>query len=402
MSVDFDKIKISDYDYELPEARIAKHPMANRDESKLLLYRNGNISEDIFRNIENYIPEGSALILNNTKVVRARLNFKRSTGASIEIFLLEPITPADYAQSFGNHASVTWKCLVGNLKKWKNDILELSIPQSNSSLYANKLKHLTEGVEVEFTWNNADLSFAQIIELCGNVPIPPYLNRDSEEVDKDRYQTVYAHPEGSVAAPTAGLHFTNTVFDKLSVKSIKRHYVTLHVGAGTFKPVKAESVTEHEMHTEHFFVEKKFIESIVNTEGKLFVVGTTTLRTLESLYWLGVKAHNGQLEAPFFISQWEPYNLPKLPLKESFKALLKHLNDRNMNVVSASTQIMIMPGYEIMTANALITNFHQPKSTLLLLVSALIGNDWKKVYKYAMENNFRFLSYGDSSLLFKE
>ena len=196
MSVDFDKIKISDYDYELPEARIAKHPLANRDESKLLLYRNGNISEDIFRNIENYIPEGSALILNNTKVVRARLNFKRSTGASIEIFLLEPITPADYAQSFGNHSSVTWKCLVGNLKKWKNDILELSISQSNSTLYANKLKHLTEGVEVEFTWNNANLSFAQIIELCGNVPIPPYLNRNSEEVDKDRYQTVYAHQIG--------------------------------------------------------------------------------------------------------------------------------------------------------------------------------------------------------------
>lgn len=401
MSIHFNKIKIAGYDYTLPNDRIAKHPLMNRDESKLLIYNSSKIKEDVFKHLDQYLSEPGAIILNNTKVVRARLKFVKTTGAEIELFLLEPINPPDYVQSFGNHSKATWKCLVGNLKRWKNDMLELAIPQIKSTLYATKLKNLGEGVEVEFSWNNGDLSFAQIIELCGNVPIPPYLNRESEEVDKERYQTVYAQPEGSVAAPTAGLHFTETVFEKLLAKSIKKYYVTLHVGAGTFKPVKAENIAEHEMHTEHFFVEKKFIENIVNTEGKLFVVGTTTLRTLESLYWLGVKAYNGKLEAPFFISQWEPYNLTQIPLKESLKALLTYLNTRNINVISASTQIMIVPGYQIMTADALITNFHQPKSTLLLLVSAFIGEDWRKVYQYAMENNFRFLSYGDSSLLFK-
>lgn len=402
MSINIDEIKISDYDYDLPDNRIAKHPLSKRDESKLLIYKNKGITEDIFMNIEKYIPKGSAIILNNTKVVRARLKFKKITGTEIEIFLLEPMFPTDYTQSFCNHERVTWKCLVGNLKRWKGEVLELGIEGTKATLYATKVNILTEGVEVEFSWNDQNLSFAQIIEICGNVPIPPYLNRKSDDIDKDRYQTVYAQPEGSVAAPTAGLHFTEYVFDSLSLKSIKKHYLTLHVGAGTFKPVKAESISEHEMHTEHFFVEKSLIQNIVNTEGKIFVVGTTTLRTLESLYWLGVKAFLGKLEAPFFVSQWEPYNLAPLSVKDAFKSLLGYMQTNNLNVVSASTQIMIVPGYNVMTADALITNFHQPRSTLLLLVSAFIGDDWKSIYSYAMENNFRFLSYGDSNLLFRK
>ncbi|MHC1704602.1 MAG: S-adenosylmethionine:tRNA ribosyltransferase-isomerase [Tenuifilaceae bacterium] len=395
-------IDISDFDYSLPDDRIAKHPLNERDQSKLLVYKSTEISEDNFLNISNYIPEDSLIIFNNTKVVQARLLFKRATGAQIEIFLLEPIRPHDYVLSFASNEQVTWKCIVGNLKKWKENYLEMDISGSKTKLIAEKIKVLSEGLEILFKWNDSNLSFARIIELCGNVPIPPYLNRDAEIDDKKRYQTIYAKPEGSVAAPTAGLHFTNKVLDTIIKKNISPEYVTLHVGAGTFKPVKAERIAEHEMHTEHFFVSNNLIEKLANNEVKKIVVGTTTLRTLESLYWLGVKAIEGKLQEPYFVAQWEPYELSQnISVLDSLEALSNYLNQNGITTLSASTQIMIVPGYSIKMADALITNYHQPKSTLLLLVAAFIGEDWKKVYEYALSNNFRFLSYGDSSLLIK-
>jgi len=395
-------IDISDFDYSLPDDRIAKHPLNERDQSKLLVYKSSEIREDNFLNISNYLPKDSLIIFNNTKVVQARLLFKRATGAQIEIFLLEPIRPHDYVLSFASNEQVTWKCIVGNLKKWKEDYLEMDIPGSKTKLIAEKIKVLSEGLEILFRWNDRNLSFARIIELCGNVPIPPYLNRDAEIDDKERYQTIYAKPEGSVAAPTAGLHFTNKVLDSIIIKNINPEYVTLHVGAGTFKPVKSERIVEHEMHTEHFFVNNSLIEKLAKNEVKKIIVGTTTLRTLESIYWLGVKAIEGKLKEPYFVSQWEPYELSQnISVLDALEALSNYLNQNGITTLSASTQIMIVPGYSIKMADALITNYHQPKSTLLLLVAAFIGEDWKKVYEYALSHNFRFLSYGDSSLLIK-
>lgn len=395
-------INISDFDYPLPDERIAKHPLNERDQSKLLVYKSSKISEDNFQNISNYLPNNGIIIFNNTKVVQARLLFKRSTGAQIEIFILEPIIPHDYVLSFASSDKVIWKCIVGNLKKWKEELLEMVIPESKSKLIARKIKNLSEGVEIEFSWDDNSLSFARIIELCGNVPIPPYLNRNAEDDDKERYQTIYAKPEGSVAAPTAGLHFTERVLKSFIRKKIDTKYITLHVGAGTFKPVKAERIADHEMHTEHFFVSKELIEDLIQKNRKRVVVGTTTLRTLESIYWLGVKAAKGTLSEPYFISQWEPYELPQdITVEEALKGLNSYLSKKGITTFSASTQIMIAPGYSIKMADALVTNYHQPKSTLLLLVAAFIGDDWKKVYSYALNHDFRFLSYGDSSLLIK-
>jgi S-adenosylmethionine:tRNA ribosyltransferase-isomerase len=291
---------------------------------------------------------------------------------------------------------------VGNLKKWKEDELMMPIPNSKSMLCAKKIRNLSEGIEVELSWDDTSLSFARIVELCGNIPIPPYLNRDADSEDKDRYQTIYAKPEGSVAAPTAGLHFTVRVFESLKKTNIDIEYVTLHVGAGTFKPVKAENIRDHEMHTEHFVVKKSTIHNLLNHKGKRVVVGTTSLRTLESIYWLGVKAFAGKLNETLAVSQWEPYELPNnVSIIDALTALEVLMNNRNTDYLAASTQILIVPGYKVRLADALITNYHQPKSTLLLLVAAFIGEDWKKVYKYAMDNGFRFLSYGDSSLLVK-
>lgn len=397
---DIGNINIADYDYNLPDGRIAKHPLSQRDSSKLLVYKDGGISQSEFSAIDALIPEDSFLILNNTKVVRARLRFRKTSGATIEIFLLEPIMPADYAQSFACNQQVTWKCLVGNLKRWKEGSLELTIPNTEDVLTASKLNILSEGLEIRFSWENSDLSFAQIIERCGEVPIPPYLNRKTEDEDNTRYQTVYASPEGSVAAPTAGLHFTSGVFEKLAKKNVFPHYLTLHVGAGTFKPMKAEHIGDHEMHTEHFFVERELIQGYLNSKGIKIVVGTTTLRTLESLYWLGVKLAADNNLNQFFVSQWEPYELRPIGVLRAFEAILRYMDEHRIDTFSASTQIMIAPSYPIRTADALITNFHQPKSTLLLLVSALVGNDWHRIYRYAMEHDFRFLSYGDSSILF--
>ncbi|RPH34350.1 MAG: S-adenosylmethionine:tRNA ribosyltransferase-isomerase [Bacteroidales bacterium] len=397
----FENILISDFDYPLPDDRIAKHPLDERDKSKLLLYRDSSIAQDIFNNISDYLPENSLILFNNTKVVQARLLFKRATGAQIEIFLLEPISPSDYGLSFSSNTNVLWKCIVGNLKKWKEEELQMPIPATLATLYAKRINNLSEGVEIELSWDDTSLSFARIVELCGNIPIPPYLNRDAESEDKERYQTIYAKPEGSVAAPTAGLHFTDKVFKSLKDKNIDIEYVTLHVGAGTFKPVKAD-ISEHEMHNEHFIVKKSTIEKLLNHKGTRVVVGTTSLRTLESIYWLGVKAIESKLIEQLVVSQWEPYELSQnISIDDSLKALEAFMINRNIEYLSASTQILIVPGYKIRMADALITNYHQPKSTLLLLVAAFIGDDWKKVYNYALTHDFRFLSYGDSSLLMK-
>ncbi|MEY1638251.1 S-adenosylmethionine:tRNA ribosyltransferase-isomerase [Tenuifilum osseticum] len=394
------KISITDYDYELPDSRIAKHPLAERDCSKLLIYQNGEITNDTFRNIDQYITPKSLLILNNTKVVRARLRFKKESGATIEVFLIEPIEPSDYALSFSSKKKVVWKCIVGNLKRWKQGELQMEIEGTGGRLVAKQLKRLSEGVEVEFSWNNSSMSFADIVEKCGTMPIPPYLNRESEDIDGYRYQTIYAEPEGSVAAPTAGLHFTPKVFESLSNIHVKPHYITLHVGAGTFKPVTSDTIEDHEMHTEHFFVSLELVKRLYQNSEPVVCVGTTTLRTLESLYWLGVKLKLGKVNENFNISQWEPYELDfRIDVGEAFKALYEYMASNGIGTLSASTQIIIAPGYEIKTCDALITNFHQPRSTLLLLVAAAVGNDWKKIYQFALDNNFRFLSYGDSSLL---
>jgi S-adenosylmethionine:tRNA ribosyltransferase-isomerase len=397
-----DNILISDFDYRLPDEQIAKHPLVERDKSRLLLYNKESIGDDIFLNIANYLPENSLVLFNNTKVVQARLLFKRSSGAQIEIFLLEPISPFDYVLSFATTTKVLWKCIVGNLKKWKEEELMMPIPNSKSILCAKRIRNLTEGIEIELSWNDTSLSFARIVELCGNIPIPPYLNRLADSNDKDRYQTIYARPEGSVAAPTAGLHFTNNVFKSLEHKNIDIEYLTLHVGAGTFKPVKANNIADHEMHTEHFIIKKSTIQKLLDHKGKRIVVGTTSLRTLESIYWLGVKVIEGKLNEQLLVSQWEPYELPdNICVDEALKALVSYIDSKNVDWLSASTQILIVPGYNIRMADGLITNYHQPRSTLLLLVAAFIGKDWKKVYEYALANDFRFLSYGDSSLLMK-
>lgn len=400
--LNFPKVYISDYNYNLPDERIAKYPLEQRDISKLLVYKNKTIAEHSFRSVIDFIHHDSLLVFNNTKVVQARLNFKRETGASIEVFLLEPITPIDYAQSFATTSSCRWKCIVGNLKKWKGDILRLEIGGTSAILKAEKVGINGEGVEVEFSWTE-NLSFAKVVEICGRVPIPPYLNRKDEAIDKSRYQTVYAQPEGSVAAPTAGLHFTPELLNKINQKGIETASVTLHVGAGTFKPVKAETIDEHEMHIEHFFVTKELLQSLLKKKGQVCSVGTTTLRSLESIYWLGVKVNMNLNEATnLHISQWEPYNLSgSLSFDDSLNSLLNWMKINNKDYFEAETQICIVPGYTFKIVNTLITNFHQPKSTLLLLVSAFVGEDWKRIYNYALENDFRFLSYGDSSMLIR-
>ncbi len=396
-------ISISEYNYELPEERIAKYPLEQRDLSKLLYFCNSSISEHTFNQIPSLISAGSLLVFNNTKVIQARILFKRPTGASIEIFLLEPSNPSDYAISFAAEESCRWKCLVGNMKRWKEKELTIEVPDTPFNLTARKLQTLGENLEIEFTWNGS-LPFARIIELCGRVPIPPYLNRNDELADRGRYQTVYARPEGSVAAPTAGLHFTSELINKLKMNGVDTEYITLHVGAGTFKPVKNEFINNHEMHTEHFYASRAMIEKILNNGGNIYSVGTTTLRTLESLYWIGVKIRLGLIIGTLpQVSQWEAYSLPsRYSLKESMNTILSWMSQNKLEVIEANTQICIVPGYEFKVVDRLITNFHQPKSTLMLLVSAFIGNKWKDVYQYALENNFRFLSYGDSSLLVRE
>lgn len=403
------RLKVKDFTYNLPDQRIAKYPLSERDSSKLLVFRDGNIAEDIFKNIDKHLPENSLLIFNNTKVIQARLNFKNSTGAGIEIFCLHPSDDKlDPSLTMSQAKGTEWVCFVGRAVKWKEKTLSLTT--GNFTLNAEIIGRNIESFKIRFFWNPPGLTFAEILDEVGEVPIPPYLNRDSEEIDLRRYQTVYAEHKGSVAAPTAGLHFTQKVFDQLASKSIRKEYLTLHVGAGTFKPIKSETIAEHEMHFECIEISEAFIEKVLNTleNGKgstnITAVGTTSLRTIETLYWMGVKAHQNLDSdlAELEIRQWDPYLLPNdLSSVESIYSLLQWLRGRNMKRLLCKTQILIAPGYVFKIVDSLITNFHQPNSTLLLLVAALIGDEWKKVYAYALNNDFRFLSYGDGSLLFK-
>jgi S-adenosylmethionine:tRNA ribosyltransferase-isomerase len=406
-------ISIHDFTYSLPEERIAKYPLAERDASKLLIYKEGEIAEDSYRNITNHIPENSLLIFNNTKVVEARLLFQKPTGGVIEIFCLEPHEQyADITTAMLQKGKVLWQCLVGGVSKWKaGQLLEKKIKQGNKEiiLTANYIEKRNDTFIIELIWSPAELSFAEVLHYAGAIPLPPYIKRAVEESDTERYQTVYAHFDGSVAAPTAGLHFTETIFQNLKEKNIPTDFVTLHVGAGTFKPVKADTMQEHEMHAEFIDVSRTTIENILGKlDNNIIAVGTTSLRTIESLYWLGVKeslVRNQELEAEPYgqlsLSQWEAYELREnnISAKGALQALLNWMKKNKLERLVAKTQILIAPGYEFKIVKGLITNFHQPQSTLLLLVAALIGDDWRKVYNYALKNDFRFLSYGDGSLL---
>ena len=402
--IDQKKISILDYTYDLPADRIALHPLPERDASKLLVYQKGNIQQDIYKDIAAHLPANSLLIFNNTKVIKARIRFQKSSGGVIEIFCLEPYEEInDYASVMSKKGSVKWKCMIGGASKWKDGSLEIGI--GNWMLTASLKEKLTDAYVVEFSWTPADLSFAEVLEQCGDIPLPPYIKRKTEAEDTERYQTIYAKDEGSVAAPTAGLHFTDEIFNNLAKKNIETDFVTLHVGAGTFKPVKAATMEDHEMHAEWLDVSAGLIENLITQSDKTIVaVGTTSLRTLESLYWMGVKASFEPATKQLNISQWEAYEEPlvssKLTVKESLDALLNWLNANNQDRLFTQSQILIAPGYHFRIADAIVTNFHQPQSTLLLLVAAAIGEDWRKIYHHALQNDFRFLSYGDGSLLF--
>lgn len=392
--------------YELPDDRIAKYPLENRDASKLLVWQNGKIKNAVFKSLEKFLPEKSMLVFNNTKVIRARLQFQKITGAQIEIFCLDPLEPADYQISFQQTQSCIWNCMVGNLKKWKEEPLIKVIEFEGASVQvkAEKLKQEAGNVQVRFSWDNPKMDFASLIEVFGILPIPPYLNRETEESDQVRYQTIYSKIKGSVAAPTAGLHFTDDVFSSLKKKEIECAELTLHVGAGTFKPVKSETIADHEMHAEQIYVRKAFLELLLKKTGKLIAVGTTSIRTLESLYWLGVQLSENPDIPPtqLHIEQWLPYNSEiYISAEESLKTLISYLENHQLESLIASTQIIIVPGYQFRIVDGMITNFHQPQSTLLLLISAYLGNDWTRVYDHALQNDYRFLSYGDSNLYLK-
>ncbi len=427
-----EEILIEEYNYPLPDERIAKYPLANRDQSKLLVYRDGQVSEDRFDHIGDYLPADSLLIYNNTRVIQARLEFHKTTatqpyttstpllhntlGARIEVFCLEPLQPHDYQLALGSTDGCTWKCMIGNAKKWKSGVLSLPVvlPSGNAvTLLAEKGEQTGNTFAVKFSWKGVAVSFAEILDAVGELPIPPYLNRKTEESDKTTYQTVYSRIKGSVAAPTAGLHFTDKVLNGLRARGIQTAEVTLHVGAGTFQPVKVADANQHTMHTEIIAVPRETIETIIANLGHIVAVGTTSMRTLESLYFLGTQLYTLHHTHPstssiggrsggstLSVSQFEPYEKEHtLSTRDALQAIIDHLEQTNQDVLHAETQIMIKPGYQFRVVDQLITNFHQPKSTLLLLVSAFVGGDWHTIYDYALAHNFRFLSYGDSSIL---
>ena len=399
-------LDISDYYYDLPEDRIAQHPARERDKSKLLIFDGKNISSDIFTNLDSHIPQHSLLVFNNTRVIRARLLFRKKSGAIIEIFCLEPLAPSVYEKSFTSKGPVEWKCIIGNLRKWKTGTLTLEVTVNKKVLQisAEKVSHEADALRIRFSWNNPDFSFVEVIEAAGHIPLPPYITREDDKDDIIRYQTVYSAVNGSVAAPTAGLHFTGELLQRLADKGIRRSDITLHVGAGTFQPVRSGSINDHEMHCEHFFVTAETIKDLIKYTGKMIAVGTTSVRTLESLYWLGVKVISNLTgnTNDLKVDQWEPYDLsPEITVKESLNALLCLMHSKKLHAIRASTKILIVPGYQFRVISGMITNFHQPGSTLLLLVSAWTGRNWLKIYEYALKNGFRFLSYGDSSLLFR-
>lgn len=397
-------IRIEDYNYPLPDERIAKYPLAERDSSKLLRYIDGKIDEFVFRQIPELLPSDAVMVFNDTKVVPARLHFVRPTGARIEIFCLQPVKPEEYNISFASTSSCSWKCVIGNAKKWKGDILDLYNPENAPEIAEMAMKARLVSREgetgiVEFSWSGGN-PFSRVLEICGTIPIPPYLNRESEAIDSERYQTLYAKFRGSVAAPTAGLHFTQAVLDAIRSKGIDIETVCLHVGAGTFLPVKNSEVAKHPMHREPFVVTLDFLKDLRSSGKSVIAVGTTSVRTLESLYYIGVSCI--ETGAPADVDQWAPYTHEyKWSTEESLDAIIAYMEKNSLDKISAGTRIIIVPGFRFRIVDMLVTNFHQPESTLILLVSAFVGGDWKTIYDYALSHDFRFLSYGDSSLLYR-
>ncbi len=403
---DTKNIKIADYNYILPDERIAKFPLPQRDGSKLLIYNKGVVSEDVFTSLPVYLPKGGLMVFNNTKVIQARLHFTKATGAVIEVFCLEPAVPNDYALNFQSTRSCDWYCMIGNLKRWKEGELAKTVEVKGKTLQLSASRKALHGTshQVAFSWNDDEITFADILEAVGELPIPPYLNRATQESDKQTYQTVYSKIKGSVAAPTAGLHFTERVLKAIDNAGIDREELTLHVGAGTFKPVKSEEIAGHEMHSEYIVVKRQTIEKLIEHGGTAIAVGTTSVRTLESLYYIGCKLQDNPdaSEEDLHVRQWEPYEDPdahRLSVIEALRNILNYLDRHNLPALHTSTQIIIAPGYTYHIVRMMVTNFHQPQSTLLLLVSAFVHGDWRKIYDYALLHNFRFLSYGDSSLL---
>ena len=396
-------IRIEEYNYPLPDERIAKYPLSQRDSSKLLIYDKGEVSHTQFSNIAELLPKGSLMIFNNTRVIQARLHFRKETGALIEVFLLEPYAPSDYEIMFQTREECSWLCLIGNMKKWKEGALSRDINVNGMPITLTAERLGTHGTSqiVKLSWDNENVCFADLIDAAGELPIPPYLNRNTEESDKTTYQTVYSKIKGSVAAPTAGLHFTPEVLKDIDQHDIEREELTLHVGAGTFRPVKAEVISDHDMHTEYVSVSRHTIERLLAHNGQAIAVGTTSVRTLESLYYIGLHIMGGDTsDNAMHVKQWEPYEQREnTSATEALTAILEYMTVNELETLNASTQIIIAPGYEYKIVCRLITNFHQPQSTLLLLVSALVGDDWHKIYDYALDNGFRFLSYGDSSML---
>lgn len=408
--MDTKHIQIKDFNYNLPDERIAKFPLAKRDNSKLLLYRHGEVTEDVFHNIAQYLPKGALMVFNNTKVIQARLHFRKETGALIEVFLLEPYMPADYEQMFQITGHCSWLCMIGNLKKWKEGTLKrtFDVKGKEVTLVAERKEDVHKSYRVDFSWDASDVSWAELLDAVGELPIPPYLNRETQESDKTTYQTVYSKIKGSVAAPTAGLHFTPEVLADIDRHGIDREELTLHVGAGTFKPVKSEEIQDHEMHTEYICVHRQTLEKLIRHEAKAIAVGTTSVRTLESLYYIGVKLqyNPNATEDELHVNQWEPYDdnrngkiVDGISPCQAIQNILTYLETNHLEALHTSTQIIIAPGFEYKIVKMLVTNFHQPQSTLLLLVSAFVNGDWRKIYDYALSHDFRFLSYGDSSLL---
>ena len=397
---------VKDFDYDLPLEKIGSYPLKKRDDSKLLVYKNGEIEDAYYHRVDEFLDSGSLLVFNNTRVVQARLHFKTSTGATVEIFCLEPEDKhVEVNQAMQTTGGLRWKCLVGELRKWKEEKIRLHISgeAEKAVLSAKLVEREADAFVIEFSWTPAQLTFAEILEKAGKIPLPPYIKRELSEEDKERYQTIYALQDGSVAAPTAGLHYNAEIFEKLRKKHIDVDYLTLHVGAGTFKPIKTESIADHEMHSEQLVVEKVFIQKLLDYLDKGVVsVGTTSLRTLESLYWLGLKIRLGLFSQgdEVAVKQWDPYSLDaSLSAEEALKALLTFLDESKQDVMLTRTGILIVPGYQWKIVDALATNFHQPKSTLIMLVAAFIGKDWRRIYDHALQNDYRFLSYGDGSLL---
>ena len=409
-------IHIKDFNYELPDERIAKFPLAERDSSKLLVYQHGEVSEDQFTSLPNYLPKGALMVFNNTRVIQARLHFRKDTGALVEVFCMEPFSPLDYQLNFSALGHCQWLCMIGNLKRWKEGKLsrEIDVKGRKLILSVERLQHdapNSDGTKhlVEFSWNDESVSFSEVLEAVGELPIPPYLNRETQESDLRTYQTVYSKIKGSVAAPTAGLHFTERVLQAIDEAGIDREELTLHVGAGTFKPVKSEEIADHEMHSEYIVVKKQTIEKLIAHDGNAIAVGTTSVRTLESLYYIGKKLETNPdaSEDDLHVNQWEPYeeSNDEKTVVDYLQNILNYLNRNGLAALHTSTQIIIAPGYKYHIVKRMVTNFHQPQSTLLLLVSAFVGRDeqgnenWRKIYRFALSHDFRFLSYGDSSIL---